>query len=99
MLEQYRSSNPEVILGKGALKICSKFTGKHPCRSVISKKLLRKGKVNISELNLSKTKEIRKFKFYFQGREIEIVKQYIYLGFSFIPLENIPSNLKFNKTK
>ena len=85
MLEQYRSSTPEVFLGKGALKICSKFTGKHPCRSEISKILLRKGKVNISELNLSKTKEIRKFKFYFQGREIQIVKQYIYLGFSFIP--------------
>ena len=26
-------------LGKGVLKICSKFTGKHPCRSVISIKL------------------------------------------------------------
>ena len=46
------------------------------------------------ELNLSKTKTmifnkqgatIRKFKFYFQGQEIEIVKQYIYLGFTFIP--------------
>ena len=46
------------------------------------------------ELNLSKTKimifnkqgaTIRKFKFYFQGREIEIVKQYAYQGFTFIP--------------
>ena len=27
-------------LGKGALKICSKFTGEHPCRSGISIKLL-----------------------------------------------------------
>ena len=35
-----RSSHPEVFLGKGALKICSKFTGEHPCRSVISIKLL-----------------------------------------------------------
>ena len=34
------SSPPEVVLGKGALKICSKFTGEHPCRSVISIKLL-----------------------------------------------------------
>ena len=25
-----RSSPPEVFLGKGVLKICSKFTGKHP---------------------------------------------------------------------
>ena len=46
------------------------------------------------KLSLSKTKimifnkqgaTIRKFKFYFQGQEIEIVKQYTYLGFTFIP--------------
>ena len=35
-----RSSPPEGFLGKGVLKICSKFTGEHPCRSVISVKLL-----------------------------------------------------------
>ena len=34
-----RSSDPEVLLGKGVLKKCSKFTGEHPCRSVISIKL------------------------------------------------------------
>ena len=28
-----------VLLRKGVLKICSKFTGEHPCRSVISIKL------------------------------------------------------------
>ena len=31
----YRSSFPDVFLGKGVLKICFKFTGKQPCRSVI----------------------------------------------------------------
>ena len=31
-----RSSHPEVFLEKGVLKICSKFTGEHPCRSVKS---------------------------------------------------------------
>ena len=31
-----RSSRPEVLLGKGVLKICSKFTGEHPCQSAIS---------------------------------------------------------------
>ena len=36
----YRSNSLEVFLGKGVLKICSKFTGEHPCRSVISIKLL-----------------------------------------------------------
>ena len=36
ILSNVRSSHPEVFLGKGVLKICSKFTGEHPCRSVIS---------------------------------------------------------------
>ena len=31
-----RSSHPEVFFGKGVLKICSKVTGEHTCRSVIS---------------------------------------------------------------
>ena len=30
-----RSSRPELFLRKGVLKICSKFTGKYPCQSVI----------------------------------------------------------------
>ena len=41
-LQTFRSSHPEMFLEKGALKICSKFTGEHPCRSVISIKLLCK---------------------------------------------------------
>ena len=36
----YGSSLPEVFLGKGVLKICSKFTGEHTHRKVISIKLL-----------------------------------------------------------
>ena len=31
-----RSSRPKVFLRKGVLKICSKFTEEHTCRSVIS---------------------------------------------------------------
>ena len=31
-----RSSRAELLLKKGVLKICRKFTGEHPCRSVIS---------------------------------------------------------------
>ena len=38
-LTLYRSNHPEVFLGKGILKICSKFTGEHPRRSAISIKL------------------------------------------------------------
>ena len=34
-----KSTPPEVFLGKDVLKICSKFTGIHPCRSAISIKL------------------------------------------------------------
>ena len=33
------NSSLEVFLGKGVLKICSKFIRKHPCRNVISIKL------------------------------------------------------------
>ena len=36
---QFTSSLPEVFLVKRVLEICSKFTGEHPCRSVISIKL------------------------------------------------------------
>ena len=38
-IKSHRSSLSEVFLGKGVLKICSKFTGEHPCRSAISVKL------------------------------------------------------------
>ena len=37
--DNYRSSHPEMFPEKAVLKICSKFTGGHPCRSVISIKL------------------------------------------------------------
>ena len=37
-----RSSHPRVFLGKGVLKICSKFTGEHPCGRAISIKLQSK---------------------------------------------------------
>ena len=35
-----RRSHSEVSYEKGVLKICSKFRGKHPCRSAVSIKLL-----------------------------------------------------------
>ena len=38
----FRRSPPKVFLGKGFLKICSKFTGEHPCQSVVSIKLICK---------------------------------------------------------
>ena len=31
----FRSSHPGVFLGKDVLKICSNFTGEHPCQSAI----------------------------------------------------------------
>ena len=39
-VQNFRSSRPEVFLGKGVLKIRMKFTREHPCRIVISIKLL-----------------------------------------------------------
>ena len=38
--KKYRTIPSDVFLGKGILKTCSKFTGEHPCLSVISIKLL-----------------------------------------------------------
>ena len=63
LLPNYRSSRPEVFLRKGVLKICSKFTGEHPCRSLISIKLLsnfieialRHGCSPVSLLNIFRT--------------------------------------------
>ena len=46
--DSFRSSLSEVFLEKAVLKICSKFTGEHPCRSVISIKLQR----NLIEITL-----------------------------------------------
>ena len=39
-VEMFRTSHPEVFLGRRVLKICSKFTGEHPCPSAISIKLI-----------------------------------------------------------
>ena len=39
LLDHGRSSRPEAFLGKVVLKIWRKFTGEHPCWSVISIKL------------------------------------------------------------
>ena len=44
----FRSSHPDVFLVKGVLKICSKFTEEHPCRSLISIKL----QINLIEITL-----------------------------------------------
>ena len=35
----FRSSRPELFLGKGVLKLCRKFAGEHICRCVVSLKL------------------------------------------------------------
>ena len=39
VITRLRSSLPEVFLWKSVMKNCSKFTGEHSCRSVISTKL------------------------------------------------------------
>ena len=57
------SSHPEVFLGKGFLKIYNKFTGEHPCWSVISIKLqsnfieiaLHHGCSNVNLLHIFRT--------------------------------------------
>ena len=42
------NSPPDVFLGKGVLKTCSKYTAEHSCRSVISIKLI----FNVIEVTL-----------------------------------------------
>ena len=38
-INTYRSSRAKAFLVKRVLKICSKFTGEHPCQGMISIKL------------------------------------------------------------
>ena len=45
---KFRSSHPEVLLGKGVLEICNKFIREQPYRSAISIKLL----YNFTEITL-----------------------------------------------
>ena len=42
-----RNSPPEVLLEKGVVKICSKFSGEQPCRSAILIKLQSKFAIQI----------------------------------------------------
>ena len=58
-----RSSPPELIFGKSVLKICSKFTGEHPCQSVILIKLQN----NFIEITLRHGCFFCKFAAYFQN--------------------------------
>ena len=45
-----RSNRPEVFLGKGVPKICSKFTGEHPCRCAIEITHLHGCSVNLQRI-------------------------------------------------
>ena len=45
-----RGSQPEVFLGKGVPKICSKFTGEHPCRCAIEITHLHGCSVNLQRI-------------------------------------------------
>ena len=49
---KYRNSHPKVLLAKGVLKICSKFTGENPFRSEISIKLQIALRHGFSPVNL-----------------------------------------------
>ena len=63
----FRSSHPEVLLVKGILKICSKFTGEHLCRRAISIKLLcnfieialRHGCSTVNLLHIFRTRSLK----------------------------------------
>ena len=58
LLAKSITSRPEVFLRKGVLKICSKFTGDQPCRSVICNFLeitLRRGCSPVDLLHIFRT--------------------------------------------
>ena len=93
----FRSSHPEVFLGKGVLKIGNKFTGEHPCRSAISIKLqdnfieitLRHGCSSVNLLYIFRTPlgdcSCLFFKYYYR----ELKKNLFYVHFN--PLAtNVP---------
>ena len=50
-----RSSHPEVFLGKGVLKIYSKFTGEHPCLCNFIEITLRHGCSPVNLLHIFRT--------------------------------------------
>ena len=53
-----RSSPPEMFLGKGILKVCSKFLGEYPCRNVICNFIeitLQHGCSSVNLLNIFRT--------------------------------------------
>ena len=51
----YRSSHLEVFIVKGALKICTKYTGEHPCRSNFIEITLRHGCSPVNSLHIFRT--------------------------------------------
>ena len=72
---EFRCSRPEAFVGKDVLEICSKITGKHSCRSVISINLqsnfieitLRHGCSAVNLLHIFRT-PFPKIKTYFNER-------------------------------
>ena len=89
----FRSSRPEMFLGKGVLKICNKFTGEHPCRSVISIKLL----CNFIEITLRQRRSpvnlLHIFKAPFLkntfGRLLQSMSTYVYCLFYLHSIQSI----------
>ena len=85
-LEMFRSSHPEVFLGKGVLIICGKFTGEHPCWSAIWIKLqitFRHGCSPVNLLHIFRTPFVkntsRRFFWMFQILIISRIKQRSFL--------------------
>ena len=68
LFTRVRNSHPELFLGKGVLKILSKFTGEYPCRIAISVKLqsnfieiaLRYGRSPVNLLHIFRTPFLKK---------------------------------------
>ena len=75
-----KRSHPEVFLGKGVLKICSKFTGEHPCRNVISIKL----ESNFNWNHISPWVFFYKFAAYFRKPFLKNTSEWLFLISMFV---------------
>ena len=107
----FRSCRPQVFLGNGVLKICSKFTGEHPYRSASSinctsawlfsckfSAYLQKQNVIRSSLNKLNYEWPLKTKWSFRGRMTKKKIMWNFQGPLFLALE-FPRDLREHRQK
>ena len=95
----FRGSHPEVFLGKGVLKICSKFTGEHSCRSAISIKFLSNFIISGSCFNCSGVSRYRNFKMLSNNCFLEFFGSQIHVRILFLHVTNVLNKVKLENLR